>query len=279
MAPPRQRQSRRRDPYPALDAPAAKRLTRGMSGDVGGAGDSARFCRGLLRRSGRAALATTLAGAPYVSLVAVAADLDASVLLLLSDLAQHTRNLKADPRAALLFDGTEGHADPLSGPRLTLLGRAGPADDPAVLARFVRRHPNAAQYAGFGDFRLWRVAAERGHLVAGFGRIEWLDGASLRFADAAALLAAAEADIIAHMNEDHAEALTLYAQLLLGRAGDGWRMTGIDPEGIDLSREHQAERLDFAEPVLTAEAARAALVQLAAQARAAAAGDPAEKGA
>ena len=238
-----------------------------MPSDLGTAGGSTRFCRSLLRSCDRAALATSLEGAPFASLVLVAADFDAAPLMLLSDLAVHSRNLLADPRIALLFDGTAGHADPLAGPRLTVLGRAATTDDGRALARFTNRHPAAAAYAGFGDFRLYRVAVERGHLVAGFGRIEWLDGNALRFPDDAAQLAAAEVGIVEHMNTDHADALALYAQRLLGRAGDGWRMTGIDPEGIDLRREGEVARLDFADPVLAPTEARQALVGLVAKAR------------
>src|SRR5437870_2625146 len=133
--------------------------------------------RRLIRRCGHAALATSLAmdvgGRPYVSLVATACDLDASPLLLLSDLAQHTRNLLAEPRVALLFEDTVGLADPLAGARLSLLGAARRCDDPdgdcRLAARFAARHPASAAYAGFADFRLYRVEIERGHLVAGFG--------------------------------------------------------------------------------------------------------------
>lgn len=220
-----------------------------------------------MRRQDRAALGTRLAGAPYVSLVLVAFDLDATPLLLLSDLAQHTRNLRADARVSLLFDLTAGHADPLAGPRLTALGRAEPSAEPRLLARFTARHPSSAAYAGFGDFHLFRVRVERGHLVAGFGRIDWIAGSELRFPSAADALAAAADDIVAHMNADHADALSLYANRLLGRSGEGWRMTGIDPEGIDLRQEAQTARLDFEQPVLTPAAARAALVALAQQAR------------
>ena len=84
--------------------------------------DPATLARSLARSRTRAALATSLNGAPYASLVLVAADLDASPLLLLSELAQHSRNIAFDPRVSLLIDGTEGRADPLTGPRLTLLG-------------------------------------------------------------------------------------------------------------------------------------------------------------
>jgi putative heme iron utilization protein len=239
-----------------------------MAADTANSGAAARR---LIRSSGHVALATSLDGHPYVSLVASACEADASPLLLLSDLAQHTKNLLADPRVSLLFDGTAEYPDPLAGPRLTLLGRAERCDDPRRSARFAARHPASAGYAGFGDFHLYRIAIERGHLVAGFGRISWIAAADLRFGGAGEALAEAEPDIVAHMNEDHAEAIALYAERLLGRQGTGWRMTGIDPEGIDLRRPMElggeTARLDFAERVLTPEAARHTLVALVDKAR------------
>jgi heme oxygenase (biliverdin-IX-beta and delta-forming) len=231
--------------------------------------DPAAAARHLMRSRDHAALATTLAGRPYVSLVASACDFDASPLLVLSDLAQHTKNLRADPRLSLLFDDTGEYPDPLAGPRLTLLGRAERCDDPRALARFAARHPASASYAGFADFNLCRVTIERGHLVAGFGRIAWIEAEQLRFGGAAAALAEADGEIVAHMNEGHADAIALYAERLVGRQGAGWRMTGIDPEGFDLRREGETARLDFAEPVLSPTAARRALVRLAETARSA----------
>ena len=65
--------------------------------------------------------------------------------------------------------------------------------------------------------------AALGHLVAGFGRIAWIEAEDLRLRGAATALAKAEADIIAHMNADHADAVALYAERLLGRRGAGWR--------------------------------------------------------
>jgi heme iron utilization protein len=233
--------------------------------------DRGAAARRLMRGCDHAALATSFAGRPYVSLVASACHIDASPLLLLSDLAQHTRNILADPRVSLLFEDTSEYPDPLAGPRLTLLGRAERCDDPRCAARFAARHPGSAAYAGFADFHLYRVVVERGHLVAGFGRIAWIEAADLRFSADASGLAAAEAEIVAHMNADHADAVALYAENLLGRTGGGWRMTGIDPEGIDLRQEEATARLDFAgnlhRPVLTPAAARSALVALAQEAR------------
>ena len=230
-------------------------------------GDPARIGRRLLRREQRGTLATSLRGAPYASLVLITADLDASPLLLLSDLAQHSRNIAFDPRVSLLIDGTAGYRDPLTGPRLTVIGQARAVDDPRRLARFTAHHPTSALYSGFADFRLYRVAVERGHLVAGFGRIHWIEGRDLLFAADTATLAAAEPEILGHMNEHHHDAITGYARGLLGLGGADWRMTGIDPEGADLQRDGETARLDFPAPVLTTEAARVALVELAQKAR------------
>ena len=229
-------------------------------------GDKARLARGLMRRCERAVLATSLGGAPYASLVLVAADLDASPLLLLSDLAQHSRNMAFDPRVSLLLDGTEGFADRLDGPRLSLLGQAEPVANQHLHARFAARHPSSAVYAGFADFRLYRVAIQRGHLVAGFGRIEWIGAAELVLAGDLAALAAAEAALLARINEETPEIVDRAAARLLGRAHGGWRATGIDPDGVDLRRDRDTARLDFPAPAVTPEAADAALLRLAAQA-------------
>src|ERR1700686_1373104 len=107
--------------------------------------DQGAAARRLMRSRGHGALATSLDGRPYVPLVAGACQIDASPLLLLSDLAQHTQNLVADPQVSLLFDGTGDYHEPLAGPRLTLLGRAERVDDPSGAsrgaARFAARHP------------------------------------------------------------------------------------------------------------------------------------------
>jgi len=227
-----------------------------------------------MRAADRATLATMMrndqpdAGAPYASLVLAALDHDASPLLLISTLADHTRNLAADPRASLLFDGTAGRDEPLTGPRVSVQGRAQRTDDPRHRARFLARHPGAAMYAGFKDFAFYRLEATRAHLVAGFGRIHWIaPGDLLLDVRGSAPLAESEASIIEHMNADHADAVQLYASRLLGRGGRGWLMTGIDPEGADLRLGGMVARLPFERPVHDAESARAELVRLVKHAR------------
>lgn len=235
----------------------------------------ARTARRLMRAADRASLATLYdgggSGFPYVSLVVVALDTDASPLLLISALAEHTKNLTRDPRASLLFDGTAGLAEPLTGARVTVLGemaRVAGDERPRMMARYLARHPSASGYAGFADFDLWRLRPERAHLVAGFGRIHWLDAeALLPPPGAAAALAAAEPGILTHMNRDHAATLDLYAGRLLGLSGQGWRLTGVDPDGADLRRDAAATRLEFAAPAADAEAVRREFVRLAKVAR------------
>jgi putative heme iron utilization protein len=231
--------------------------------------------RDLIRRCDRASLATALPGTageaawPYASLVLVAVDHDLSPILLISTLAEHTKAIAADPRVSLLFDGTGGLAQPLTGPRVTLLGQAVRTDDERLKQRFLRRHPDAAMYAGFRDFGFYRVALERTHLVGGFGKIRWIAPTELLAAPPLPELAAGEEGIVSHMNEDHSDAVQLYAARLLGLPGDGWRMTGIDREGLDLRREGDVARLAFDRPLRAAAEARQALVALVQRARAA----------
>jgi len=179
--------------------------------------------RGLMRRARSATLATALAdegGRAYASLVTVACDVDASPILLLSRLAEHTRNLEADPRASLLFENASGRANPQTGPRATVMGTIQTSDDERHARRFLARHPSAARYAGFGDFAFYTMSVERVHYVGGFSRAIWMDGANAR-ADRTAVeaIAAAEPSVLDHMNADHADAIDLYTNRLLDRRG------------------------------------------------------------
>ncbi len=243
----------------------------------GAADDPARLARQLIRSTGRATLATVDGeGRPLATLVLAACGQDGAPLLLLSGLAAHSRNIAADPRVSLLF-ASEGPAEgALARPRISIVGRAGRHDDKAARARFLARHPAANAWAALPDFVLWRIAPESGHLVAGFARTHPLAATAL-LADvaAAARLQEAEADILAHMNADHGEAIALYAMVFAGARGGGWRMTGIDVEGCDLRRSSRGReapdshlaRIDFPHPVDGPGAARRMLVTLARTAR------------
>ena len=154
--------------------------------------------------------------------------------------------------------------------RATIQGRAKLTDDAVLRARYLARHPDAAGYVGFRDFNLYRVEIERAHLVAGFGRIHWLDGASaLLDTSGAEELRRAETGILDHMNADHADAVRLCATALLGQQGEGWSLTGVDPEGADLRRRSTGAmaRLPFERIVRSPAEVREELVRLVGRAR------------
>jgi putative heme iron utilization protein len=120
------------------------------------------------------------AGYPYGSITPYALSASGAPLLLLSRLAAHTHNLKADPRAGLYVGDHTAAADPQAGARVSLLGRAAPlpgAEEADGRERYVARFPRAAAYFALGDFSLWRLDVEEARLIAGFGEIRWLDWA------------------------------------------------------------------------------------------------------
>lgn len=141
-----------------------------------------RQARELLFGASIASLATLMEdGSPYASLVTVAADAELAPVLLLSNLAQHTKNVARDARASLLIDGTGGGpGDPLDGPRLTLLGNLERSEHESAADVFFDRHPQSKGYAGFADFHFFRLRLGRAQLVAGFGKVAWLTPADLR---------------------------------------------------------------------------------------------------
>lgn len=202
--------------------------------------------RRVARACRKATLATVLAGdgAPYASLVTVALDHDLSPILLLSGLSDHSRNIASDPRVSLLFDGTDGHANPQTGPRVTLMGRARRDDDPRLRDRFLARHPGAALYADFADFGFWRVEAERAHFVGGFGRAVWV---------------AAPFGLDQALGRDLAAAEASVRGLVLP---DGGQVVGWDQDGIDVIQNDASIRIAFAPPVPDLATARKTLENL-----------------
>jgi putative heme iron utilization protein len=233
---------------------------------------ASRLARSLLRRSRQGALATLMAGSgdPYCSLVNVASHPDASPILLISRLALHTQNILGDNRVSLMLDERVA-GDPLEGARIMLAGRAEQVsqDDTAVLRRrYLNAHPSAEAFVDFKDFSFFRIVPSGAHLVAGFGRIVDLEPAQFltNIADAEGLLEA-EQGAIAHMNEDHREAMNLYATKLLGADSDDWSCTGCDPDGMDLRADGKTLRLDFPERVTSGTELRKMLVRLVGEAR------------
>jgi putative heme iron utilization protein len=231
--------------------------------------DPSTAAKKLLREARSGALATLMANSrdPYCSLVNVATAADGAPLLLISRLAVHTRNILADPRVSLMLDERR-EGDPLQGARVMLMGTVALATEDAARRRYLARQPEAEMFAGFGDFAFYRMQVSGAHLVAGFGRIVDLAPSELLtdLTDSESLLEA-EPEILAHMNEDHAEACRLYATRLLGAPDGNWRCVGCDPEGLELQNDRMALRLPFPQPVRSPGVLRQVLKQLADKAR------------
>lgn len=220
--------------------------------------------RQLIRAARGATLATQADGQPFASLVTPAAAPDLSLLLWLSRLSEHTRQLEREPRCALLFVGEAAEANPQAAPRVSVTGLAERVEDPALKARWLARHPYAAPYAGFADFGLFRVRPGGALLVGGFARAHRLTPARL-LPDHAAV-AAAEGEILSHVNEDHADAVAAIARHLGGAPGP-WRLSAADTDGCDLALGDAVLRLPFAAPATTPDAVRMELVRAARRAR------------
>ena len=232
--------------------------------------------KSLLRaiRAGTLATLDRNTGHPFASLVNVATDVDGSPVILVSRLSTHTANIEVDGRTSILLAQT-GKGDPLAHPRLTVLGRMArlapeDLDVARVRRRFLARHPKSELYAGFADFSFWRLAIASAHLNGGFARAADLTADDVRTDVAGAdALIAAEADAVAHMNADHADACRIYATKLLGEPDGAWKVTGIDPDGTDLAAGDRTARLPVPQHVTEPGQLRRVLVSLAAQARAA----------
>lgn len=193
-----------------------------------------REARAVLRGCDFGALAThaaKLPGYPFVSHVPFALDAALRPVLLLSALAEHTRNLAVDARASLM--ATLPAADVQAQPRITLVGDLNAFDAaPALVDRYRRYHPEAATYLRFGDFRFYRLQPLRIRLISGFARAGWIEPREW-----------APAPL-----PEQAEALLLDA---CGSSAGGWGVLGIDREGVDLRddvgnrRRHEwPERID-----------------------------------
>ncbi len=236
--------------------------------------DQARELGRRLLRSARSGSLATLGqdGHPSASLVSLATDIDGTPLILVSALSSHTGNLEADPRCSLLL-APGGKGDPLAHARITLKLRARKVERDSeagarIRRRFLARQPKAALYADFGDFSFFALDLENASLNGGFGRAYELTPADL-LGEAAAVQAvtAMEEGAVAHMNEDHADAIQNYATALLGAEPGAWRMTGLDPDGADLMLGDKVLRLVFPRTAGTSTEVQKVLVELAIAAR------------
>jgi heme iron utilization protein len=221
-------------------------------------------------------LAIEPAGYPFGSIVTYALDDDGAPLVLMSTMAEHARNLDRDARASLLItEGGDG-AGRLAAARATLVGTFAPVPDDqqaAAVERYLEVHTGAF-WARFPDFAMHRLTIEAIRYVRGFGEMGWVDPADFAAADPDPL-APAEAGIIEHMNDDHADSLMTMVAAFLPVEGEvtGVTMTSCDRYGFEVrlalapSEADGADglafgRLGFPEPLTAPAQARHAMVDL-----------------
>lgn len=232
--------------------------------------DAIRLAKTLLRTERHAALAVLdpKSGTPMVSRVAIATDQSSAPVILISQLSHHFGALEADPRCSLLL-GVPGSGDPLAHARMTLVASAEKLEGETrktARARFLKRNPKAALYADFGDFAFWRLRPLAASLNGGFAKAFELSAEDLQ-TPAMPELGEMEEGAVDHMNEDHLDAIKLYAETLLNQPQGDWRIATLDPEGFEMILGDHVARLWFEPPLTSAQELRVRLVDLVKDAR------------
>ena len=233
--------------------------------------DVRRAAKQFLRTARHGSLATLdpETGTPMASRISLASDAAGNPLFLISQLSGHFRALEQDARASILL-GEPGKGDPLAHPRITVFGTASkvePQQRDALRARFLARHPKAELYVDFGDFAFWRLNLDGASFNGGFGKAYAMTRDDL-IAPADDALQEMEQGAVEHMNDDHADAVSLYARVFANRQDGAWKLACIDLEGLDLTLDDDVARVWFDPPLSSAEELRPRLVALAKDARA-----------
>ena len=232
--------------------------------------------RTLIATTGRGLLSTVArepAGYPFGSLVTFVVDDQGCPWLLVSTMAEHTRNAMADPRASMLVaEEAAPGVDPLALSRVSLIGDLTHTEpDAALRAKFLETHPGAAYYVDFPDFGFYRLAVSAVRYVGGFGRMSWVE-ASEYSAARADPIAPFAAGIVEHMNTDHAESHLLLLRHWLGRSDiESATMTEVDRLGCDFDTVTPSGRfplrLEFTDAVSTSEEVRQMFISMLGPAR------------
>ncbi len=221
------------------------------------------------------------AGYPFGSITPYCLSRRGAPLIHVSRIAQHTKNMAADARVSLtVVERAEGEIQ--AGARVTVVADAlfldeELAPDREEISRYRVFHPSAAGHERAHAFRFARLVPRRLRYIGGFGRIHWLEPHEVM--SESPFDEEEELRIVEHMNDDHADALALYAERFCGATrASGCRMVGIDGEGLHMRLGERILRLPFESPVRDASTARSALISLLQAARAGheAAGPPQE---
>ena len=192
----------------------------------------------LLHSVQEAALAThstTLDGFPFASAVPFISDEHHRPIILISGLAEHSRNLAANPRASLMIAKALGEGEMA---RVSLMGEVHPIEaDPMLVTRYLRYHPHAERFLQLGDFKFHRFEPAKALTVGGFAKASWLEGNRLIEAPVISLID--EADLLAQHEQD---------------ASKDCQLRGIDAFGADVTLEGKSARIRFTAGPVTKEA-------------------------
>jgi putative heme iron utilization protein len=207
-------------------------------------------------------------GFPFGSLMPNALDPAGRPIFLISNMAMHTQNLKADPRCSLFVNQASPDDDPLGAARATLIGNAQPVqeDDLAsVREAYLARHENSRYWVDFADFGFFRLQPIDVYYVGGFGVMGWVAAADYAGATADPLAEAAPG-ILAHMNADHVDSMIQLARAHAQIEASEAAMTSIDRLGFHLRLKTadgmKGARINFPREVATAKETREVLVAM-----------------
>ncbi|NYF79725.1 HugZ family protein [Granulicella arctica] len=212
-------------------------------------------------------------GFPFGSLMPYALDATGRPLFLISNMAMHTQNIKADPRASLFVTQPAADGDPLGAARATLIGnilQVPEADKAAVRELYLARHENSRYWVDFADFSFFRMDILDLYYVGGFGVMGWVTAADYTTA-APDPLSASATGILSHMNADHTDAMILLARTHSQLEATEATMTAVDRLGFHLrlktAEGMKGTRINFPHQVTTPTETRTALVEMVRQAR------------
>jgi heme iron utilization protein len=183
-------------------------------------------------------------GYPFGSLPPICRDSRGNPLMMISHLAQHTRNLDADPHCSLMLT-KEGHADIQQWARLTCLADAEPVDSSTAIERYCRYYPDGRRYQKELNFHLYRLQPKQFYFIAGFGSARWFDAS--RILEQAPFQTASELEILYQLNAHEQGMLRGYLNRQGVNTADQIHAVGADPWGIDIRRGESLLRHHFSE--------------------------------
>ncbi|MFZ0515650.1 MAG: DUF2470 domain-containing protein [Acidobacteriaceae bacterium] len=207
-------------------------------------------------------------GFPFGSLMPYALDAAGRPIFLISNMAMHTQNLKADVRASLFVEQTGADGDPLGAARATLMGHVEPVPQEEIGStreQYLARHPNSSYWVDFADFNFFRLQPIDVYYVGGFGVMGWVEATEYEHA-APDPLADASAGILSHMNADHVDSMILLARTHANLVASEATMTSVDRLGFSLrlktAEGMKGTRINFSREVADAQETRKALVEM-----------------